>query len=38
MDMSFIPKSMVKIERSIILEFVLRDQLLTSLKLIIIKS
>jgi len=38
MNMSFILKSMVKIKRPIIMEFVLRDQLLMSLKLIVIGS
>jgi len=36
--MSFILKSMVRIKRLIIVEFMLRDQLLMSLKLIIIGS
>jgi hypothetical protein len=38
MNMSFILKSMVRVKRHIIGKFVLRDQLLMSLKLIIIKS
>jgi len=38
MDMSFILKSMVRVERPIIVEFMLRDQLLMSLKLIIMGS
>jgi hypothetical protein len=38
MDMSFILKSMVRVERPIIMDFVLRDQLLMNLKLIIIRS
>jgi hypothetical protein len=38
MNMSFILKSMVKVKRPIIIEFVLRDQLLMSLKLIVIGS
>jgi hypothetical protein len=38
MDMSFILKSIVRVKRSIIVEFVLRDQFLMSLKLIIIRS
>jgi hypothetical protein len=37
-DMSFILKSIVRVEKSIILEFVLRGQLLMSLKSIIIGS
>jgi hypothetical protein len=37
-NMSFILKSMVRIKRLIIVEFMLRDQLLMSLKLIIIGS
>jgi len=38
MDMFFILKIMVKLERPIIMEIVLKYQLLKSLKLIIIKS
>jgi hypothetical protein len=38
MNMSFILKSMVNVKRPIIIEFVLRDQLLMSLKLIVIGS
>jgi len=38
MDMSFILKSMVRVKRRITVKFVLRDQLLMSLKLIIMKS
>jgi len=37
-DMSFILKSIVRVEKPIILEFVLRGQLLMSLKSIIIGS
>jgi hypothetical protein len=38
MDMSFILKSIVRVEKPIIIEFVLSDQLLMSLKSIIIGS
>jgi len=38
MDMSFIQKIMKKIEIPIIIRFVLRDQLLLNLKLIIMAS
>ena len=38
MDMSFILKSIVRVERPIIVKFVLKDQLLMSLILIIIGS
>jgi hypothetical protein len=37
-NMSFILKSIVKVERSIIVKFILSDQFLMSLKLIIIES
>jgi hypothetical protein len=36
--MSFILKNMVKVEKPIIVKFVLRDQLLMSLKLIVMRS
>jgi hypothetical protein len=38
MDVSFILKSMVRVETPIIVEFVWRNQLLICLKLIIIES
>jgi hypothetical protein len=36
--MSFILKSMVRVEKSIIVKFVLKNQFLMSLKLIVIRS
>jgi hypothetical protein len=38
MNMSFIPKSMKGIERPIIVEFLLNDQLLMNLKFIIMRN
>jgi hypothetical protein len=38
MNMSFIPKSMKEIERPIIVEFLLNDQLLMNLKFIIMRN